>query len=229
MGTEALWVPLLLSAAGAGVSGYNSYDAAKRQDRAAAAGIRQQQARQQEANARINQELGSLEKSNPNAEREMATDEFLQQLRATRGAAEGPSSVPTASGRAAQEAATGKAAIANYGQERGRTLAGIAAPTRQRQAEGRGLSRMGSDVAQTANFAQGDKFLNDLRIKSIQKDPWLDALGTVLSAAGAAYGMAGAGAGAGLGTGSSTSSVFNGVGKVPVHTTRKIPLASFTG
>lgn len=190
MGTEALWIPLALSAAGAGLQAHNSYRTAKRQDSAAAAGIRQQAARQREADQRVNAEIGALEGSTPEGEKAQALSDYMTTLQRARSQARGGGDVAGASDRYQTDDAAAKVGIQNYGGQVADTLSRIAAPGLQRDREGRQINRMGSDVAGIARNAGGEAFLAQLRHNSINRNPWLDAGGQVLT--GIAGGMASA-------------------------------------
>lgn len=191
MGTEAVWVPLAISALGAGASAYNTHQTAKRQEEVAQNASMTQQRKQQEADARLNQELDTLSASGPDAERKAALDGFLQQLRANSGAAGGTSNVINASDRFKGDSANAGAAIKNYGTTRAGSLASINAPSLQRRREGYGINRAESDVQGIGRDANAEAFLSQLRMNSIQRDPWLDAAGQI--AQGVGSGMAASG------------------------------------
>lgn len=174
MGTEAAWVPLVIGAISAGASAYNTRQVAKDQDQAAAAGIRMQAERQREADERVSQEVSAMEQSSPEASRKQATDAFLGQLRRTRGqaVAGGPAG---ASERYTQDLQSASGDVESYGAETADTLGRINAPGLQRQAEGQGFARLSSDLGTIGRNAGGDAFLNQLRLGSIRRNPWIDA------------------------------------------------------
>jgi hypothetical protein len=208
MGTEALWVPLALAAAGTGVDMYNTKKTADKRDDLALAGLKRQQAHQRNADARISTELGAMEGSSPEDERQASLNQYLTQLRAARSPAQGQQGGPGGS-RYREDSRTASAGIDNFGNKVAGTMARIGAAGKQRQVERRGISRMASDVGGIARNASGDNAVNKLKIDAVQLNPWLQGLGAVLKAAGAAYGMAGpgaatsvaSGAGGGLGAG----------------------------
>lgn len=189
MGTGAFWVPALISAVGAGAGAYETRRVAKKQDALAAEGIRQQSMRQREADARISQELGALERSSPEAERAKALDDYVAQLRATRANAAGGGAVPGASDRYQTDEAGARADIQNFGEKVAGTLARINAPGFQRQREGFGINRLGGDIGGISRAAQGDDFLTQLRLSRVGRNPWVDAAAQGLQGLG--QGMAG--------------------------------------
>lgn len=192
MGTEGVWVPLVISALGAGASAYNTRETAKEADEVAAQGIRQQAKNQEEADSRVNAEVNALEQSSPEASRAQATENFLGQLKRTRGqaVAGGPSG---ASSRynADLEGATND--VSTFGTKVADTLARINAPGLQRQAEGQGFNRLSSDLSTIGRNSGADAFLNDLRLRGVKRNPWIDAGASV--AGGVSGGMASSGYG----------------------------------
>lgn len=202
MGTEAAWVPYAVALLAAGGSAYNTKKTADDQDAVAARGIREQAARQKEADARVNEELGALEESNPDAERQKAMNDYLTQLRANRAQVEGGGRVPGASDEYQRDIATSKADIGNYGEKLSGVLSRIRGPLEQRRNEAYGRARTSSDIEGVARNAEGDDWLNRLRLSRVRRNPWIDAA----AAAGMAYAGASAGAagarGANVGAGS---------------------------
>ena len=213
MGTSALWVPLAISALGAGASAYNQHQTVKRQEEVAQNASMKQQRKQQEADARLNSELDNLSTSGPDAERKASLDGFLQQLRANAGEAGGTSNVIGGSDRFKGDSATSGAAIKNYGTARADNLSRINAPGFQRRREGYGINRAESDVQGIGRDANAEAFLSQLRMNSIRPDPWLGAVGQV--AQGVGSGMAAGGYG----------SRMDGLGDIPI-TAQRIPTAS---
>jgi len=189
MGTMA--VPLMLAAASAGASAYNTRRTERRQDRALADKIRTQGRKQQEADARVNAALDTMARSNPAADRAAALSEYVAQLQANRGnlsALGGQAGrVSDAYTEAASDAALGVAADTNA---RAGLMATQDGSGRMREREGRGQSRLGTDIGLIRREAEGLAALDEMRIRNIRRNPWLDAAATVLGA------MAGSGVGA---------------------------------
>lgn len=188
MGTEAVWIPAVLSAVGAGASAKNSYDTAKRQDNEAAAGIAAQANRQQQADDRVSQEVNALSASSPEAEREQATAQFMDQLKRTRGQQYDTSAVGASSDEFNADAKRGATNVVDFGKKRAANMAAISAPGRQRVNEQTGFGRLGGDLNQVGRAANGDAFLSQLRQRGIQRNPWVDAGASI--AGGVASGMA---------------------------------------
>ena len=221
MGTEAIWVPLAISAVGAGASAYNQHQVAKRQEEVAQNSSVRQQRKQQEADARLNSELDTLGTSGPDAERKAALDGFLQQLRANAGEAGGSSNVIGGSDRFKKDSATSGAAIKNYGTTRADNLSRISAPGMQRRREGYGINRAGDDVAGIGRDANAEAFLSQLRMQSIRANPWIDAAGQI--AQGVGSGMAASGwSGFGPSTVSGSAGKFANVMDTPVKAVQNV-------
>jgi hypothetical protein len=175
---------------------YQADRQASKQDAALAQGMRQQGARQREANARVDQELEKLKTSNADAERKSANDQYMQQLQRTRAAAEG--SVPGVVGgsdRFASDVIAQNAAAEQTSAKIADLMSRIAAPALQRQRENTGFGRLTSDVGVIGRGSAGDDFLTQLRVRGIRANPWVTAGAGVLG--GAAQGMAANGWGAG--------------------------------
>jgi hypothetical protein len=197
MGTEALWIPLALAAAGTGVDMYNTKKTADKRDDFALAGLKKQDAHQRNADSRISQELGALEGSTPEDERRESLNQYLTQLRSARAPARGGlGTVQNASSRYAADSRTAGAGIDNFGQRVAGTVSRIGAAGQQRQNERASQGRMMAEVGGIARNASGDAAVNKMKVDSVQLDPWLQGLGAVLKAAGMAYGVGAAGSAA---------------------------------
>lgn len=182
MGAELL-AALAASAVGAGVSAYNSDQTAKRQDETAAQGIMQQASRQREADSAVNQEAEALKKSNPDAARDAATVQFMDQLRRSRAQAEGQ---PDVLGNSRFNTDTKAANAKNVGiaSNAASLMARINAPVQQRTAEGQSVAQLASDIGGISRNSQGDAFLTSLRERAIRPDAGLAATGDIISGIG---------------------------------------------
>jgi hypothetical protein len=195
MGTEALWVPAVIAAVGAGVQAKESHDTLKEQDEAAAQGIRTQAGRQREADARVAQEVDKLGQSTPEDSQREATNAFMEQLRRTRAQAHTGESVGAVSDAYNADSADASAAVDKYGANRAGVLGRINAPGLQRTAETVSRLRAGSELGQIARNASGDDFINQLRMSQIRANPWVMAGGQVMQSYGqSAAASSGAGA-----------------------------------
>lgn len=192
MGTEAVWVPALISALGAGAGVVANQQARRKQEDIATEQMRGQQTHQHQADAMLNSELDRLKGSNADASRKASLEGFLSQLKANQANA-GGASTPGGARYQADTTAAG-ADIKNYGTGRADTMSRIAAPGLQRVAEGQSINRTLGDVAGESRNASGDAFLQALRANSVQANPWLIAGGQVAQGAGSAMASSGWGA-----------------------------------
>lgn len=184
MGTEALWIPLVLAAAGAGADAYNNRQIGKETDRLAAQGIRKQGMRQQEVDARVNEELNAQSRSTPEGERAAALDAYTAQLQRGRASAEsGLTGIAGASDRYQTDVNAGKSAIGNYGDLLAGIQSRIDAPQRQRENEGVSRSRTAGDIGRISRDAQADDYLNQLLQSSVKGSTALEIAGPMLRGA----------------------------------------------
>lgn len=184
---------MLLATAAAGASTYNTIQTGRRQDSAAASSIRNQSRLQREADARVNEEVQSLEGSTAADERAERLAQYMDTLRA--GDASLTAGLTPGVGSDAfreDSAAAADAVRAGAGRTAG-LMSRIDAAQMQRQGEAFGYGRLATDVGLIGRRSQGQAFMDDLRMRSIQRNPWIDAGASVLQ--GMAGGMGGAGGG----------------------------------
>ena len=191
------WIALGIAIAGAALGAYNAQQTAKKQDRALAAQITQQGKKQQQASAKIAEALAAQAQSDPADEQAQQMESYLSTLRQGQqnaGLNTGPGGFSEEYRRGTAEAGE---QLGEYGTGRADLLSRIDAPRLQRQNEGIMFDTLGNELRMIESEASGQAYLDQLRYNSIQRDPWLDALGSVATSYG--KGMAGAGAGAGAG------------------------------
>ncbi len=188
MGSEAIWVPLAMAAVGAGTNYYNTTQTNKRTDRELAAQIAAQGGRQREAAGLVQDAIQRQEGSNPDAARRSALEQYMEVVLRNRGQAAGGlgqvGAVSDRYGEAANDAATD---IASYGANRADMMSRIDAPIRQRQEEGIQFGRLGSELDRVAGMSASDAYLGDLRLRSVRRNPWLDAAAEAANAYGSSY------------------------------------------
>lgn len=186
MGTEAIWIPLVLAAAGGTASAVNARNMAKKQEGIANRGIAAQGRRQRAADERIGTEVASLANSSPEAERAAALDDFTSALRSSKSAASGATDVPMGSDRYQTEDAGAKADIQNYGGQLADIMSRINAPVRQREREATSRGRTASDVAGISRNAEGDAWLTQLMQQSVTPNTALSIAAPLLQGAASA-------------------------------------------
>lgn len=183
------WVATGLFIAGVILTTYNTMETQKRQDNQATNAVQNQARRQRIADDRVNKGVDELAASNAQDERRQAMDSYLGALKSSkRSATVGP--VP-GGGAAFQEAANDANAQTDAS---GRQTAGLMATMEsagtQRMNEGFGYGRLATDVALIGRQAEGDAFVDQLKLNAIRRNPWIDmTAGALQGASGAAGGQ----------------------------------------
>lgn len=212
MGTEAAWVPLLIAATGAGASYVNTTRTAKRQDQVLAEGIRQKSRTQQGADAKVNELIAKTGDSNAEADKGQALQQYMATLKQSRGQAVG-GLAPMSGASEAYAADANQAALGidDYGSKIAGLMSRIDGPAAQRRREGNDQADFGVAIDQIKRFAEGDDFINRMKLNGVRRNPLLDAFASF--AQGTASGMAGAPSGsAGIGVPAQGSGSWLGSG-----------------
>ena len=187
MGAEAIWVPLLMSAASAGVSAYNTNETAKRQDAALADSIRNQAGKQREADAKVNAEVARLKESRSATDETQRAGDYARQLIRNRAAMMNGLN-PTVGGAAVQ---SDSAQAAQAAQSLADQTAGLMAMQdsagMQRQREGFDFGRLGTDLGLIGRESSGQQYIDQMRMRAIQRNPWLDIGSGILGGAAGAF------------------------------------------
>lgn len=191
MGAEAIWVPLLMSAASAGVSAYGANKTAKRQDAALADSIRNQSRIQKQADARVNEEVANLKESRSSTDEAQRMNDYVKQLqRGRQNMVSGLTNVT--GGEAAQtdsaQAAQAAGALAN--QTAG-FMAQQDAAGMQRQREGFDFGRLATDIGLIGRESSGQRYLDELRLRAIREDPKYGIMAGLIGGLGGAIGGGG--------------------------------------
>jgi hypothetical protein len=191
LGSEAIWVPLVLSAVSAGAAYVNQRNVAHRQDNQLAAQLRAQADKQHQADAKTAALIQSQQQSSDKDEKAHSLAGFQQAIAQKSGAATAPltslGAVSDAYEKSKSNAALGIADKANNFAD---NVSSIDAPTQQRQNDALTMGRYGTDVNQIRRFNQGDDFLANMRLRGIKANPLLSLVSGV---AGGAAGAASAG------------------------------------
>lgn len=187
MGTEAVWIPLVMAALGTGVSVYNQNQTAKKQDNTLAQQIRDQQAIQQKANSRTSQLINQQSQQTDQPQKQASQAQFANQLAANQPEALNPlKSVGAVSDAYKSAGANAAQGITSYGNNQADLLSSIAAPGQQRRENQKNLDDYSTDIGNLKTQLGGQDFLSQLKLQGIRQNPYLSA----------ASGLLGAGAGA---------------------------------
>ena len=185
MGTEAAWVPYVISAVGTALSAGSQIHSMRKADEAAAAGIAANAAKQREADTRINQQIQAVTDSSPEGERAAATEAFMNQLRTNRASAISAGTPGNVSDAFDTRSTEAKAAVQNYGERAANVMARISAAGRQRQNENVGMGRTATDVGLIGRDMAANEFLTGLRAQNAARgNPLLEAGGSLLTGIG---------------------------------------------
>lgn len=203
--TTGTMLALGLAAASAGGNYYNTQQTAKRQDNAAADSIRNQSRIQRRADERVNEEVGELEASTSADERASRMGQYMETLRKGKGQLEAGLTGNIGSDTFRADAARAAGDVQAYAGDNASLMSRMDAPGLQRQGEAFGYGNLGTDLDLIQRQSQGQSFMDDLRMRSIRRNPWIDAAS---SFAGRAAGvMAGGG-----GTKAAATKASTGIG-----------------
>lgn len=197
MGTEAIWIPLLLSAASAGTSYINSRNTANKQDNELAAQLRGDAAHQRDADAKTHELLNKTAASTDEPYKQKSLAQHIQQIQsATPMATAGLNQAGNVSSAYKKSGADAALGIGNYGTNFADNVASIDAPSQQRTQEGIDSLRTSTDLGGIKRFTEGDQRVSNMRLAAIHANPWLSALSSALGAASSISGIGGGGGGA---------------------------------
>lgn len=204
MGTEVA-IALALAAASAGAEYYNNRQVAKRQDNTLAAQLRAENAKQHQADAETAKLVAKTKASSDSDEKAGALGQFTAALDANRANALRPlmteGAVSDAYKKAGSDATLG---MANKAAGLADLTASIDAPHQQRQNDVRDYDNYQTQIGLIKRANSGDDFLTQMKLRSIQKNPWLSAFSSMAGGAskgvgsGSLYSGGGASAGSNL-------------------------------
>lgn len=193
MGTEAAWIPAVMALIGTGVSVANTRSTERRQDAQAAQSVRNQAGKQKEADARVGEEVEKLKASTAEDERKQRMADYMQTIQRSKQPMTEGLTPQVGSDAFKADAADAAQGVQDYAANRAGLLSRIDGATLQRQNEGVGFGNLATDIGLIQRQSQGDAFLNELRMRAIRRNPWMDAAATTIGAAGSAYGSYGGG------------------------------------
>jgi hypothetical protein len=187
------WPLIAAAIASSLIQGYNQYRTAQKQDQAAAAGLARQRGFQEQANARMAQQLDELEKSTPEDERQTLEGQIRSQLRAKQAQALAGLRSDVGSDDADVYAAAAAPVAVDYGDFINDVVSRRDAPVIQR----RGETYDRADVESYLNFMRRnsaqERNLTNLQIAGIRPNPWLTMASNVLGAYATSGGFGGMG------------------------------------
>jgi len=207
-------VPIIMAVASYALSEENTRRTERKQDNQLATSIRNQSNKQHKADAKVNEEVAALEQSTASDERKQRLNDYMQTIQKSKGAMTSGLTPAVGSDTFKADAAKAAADVQQGAANDAGLYSRIDAPTMQRQGEAFGYGHLATDLGLIGRESQGQSFLDDLRLRAIRRNPWIDLAATTASAAGGAYGgnYGTAAAGAGSAAGSSTGSTNTRIG-----------------
>lgn len=198
-------VPYIVMATATAAQVANSERTARKQDQQVAAGIQRQGRLQRQADERVNQQISDLEGSSSQQARAERQAQYMDTLRRNQASLEGGLTPGVGSETFRDDSARAVEGVHDFAGQSAGLMARMDAPGMQRQDESFGYGRTATDLGMIGRESRGDAFLNELRLRAIRRNPWIDAAsGVAMSAAG---GMAGAGSQS-MPTGATGSTAF---------------------
>lgn len=150
----------------------------RRQQDAARQGLLDQQRHQRDADARVLQQVGDLQRSGPEDERAAANEAFMLALRRARQNA-GVPAVPGASDAFTMDVRHADQGVMGYGRQLADLMAQIDAPLRQRRGEREGMARTAVDIGGIQRDSAADDWLMRFRMANRQGNPWAPLIAAI--------------------------------------------------
>lgn len=181
-------LPALLSAGGAVVQQVGQNQDRRDQARLADEALRRNTALNNRAGDRISQEIKTVADANPESERKVAQDDFMEALRKSKTADGGADfgAVPGGSDRFTADVGQARTGAAAEGRNLAGNLAAIDAPQFARVNERRGLTDAATSLSLLEGEGRGQDFLSQLRAARTPGSG-LQSVGSGISAFGNAF------------------------------------------
>lgn len=178
------YIAMAAMAASAAANAVNTRNTARRQDAQAAQGIRSQADIQRRADAKVNEHVADLQGSNAEGERKQRMADYMTQLTRNRSSIAGGLQ-PGIGGDAFQsDAQTALEGVDEKAMGDAGLLARMDAAGMQRQREGTAAGHLGTDIGMIGRESNGQKFIDELRLRGIRRNGGLDLASGLLGAVG---------------------------------------------
>lgn len=191
------FIPLALSLAGAAAQASETERVQRKQEDTLSQQMIQRGNRQRTADDRVDREVQELAASTSEDERVKRLGQYMDTLERGKRMATAGLTPNVGSSAFQQDAAQAAADVMTGAGQRAGLMARIDAPQLQRQGEAFSYGRAATDLDLIKRQAEGDEFVNQLRLRAIRRRPEIDLLAGGLQAVGGA--MAGGYDGAGIG------------------------------
>jgi len=166
--------------AAAGASAYNTQQTAKKADNIAAQGIRKQSENQRRVNAKLQETIGKTAESNSEDAKRAANDSYINQVQNKLATGTAGLAKRGISQQFDEMAGQASGQASDYAGKIASLLSRIDAGTMQRQAEGNMMGDFQFDVGPEASNIQGDAFLNDMALRNVRRNPYIDFAASAL-------------------------------------------------
>lgn len=200
-------VGLAIAAAASAASAYNTKKTADKQDQALATDIRNQSAKQRESDAKVNEEIARIGASTSADEKAHKLEQYTDAVR-KKGSLITAGMDGSVGGEDFQaDSQQAGADTMQYGLDNASLMSRIDAPIDQRTGEAVSYGNLGIDLNTIKRAADGQHFLDQLRVQGVKRNPWIDAGAQFASAVGGNIGGGAMTAGtSAVGTGGGQSS-----------------------
>lgn len=182
------FIPMAISLAGAAAQNAETKRVARKQDEQDSMALLNQQRKQQKADRKVNEEVTELEGSDAQGERAERLDAYMQGLARSRRGMESGTNPAFGSGTFKADAAEAGKDVQQAGADNAALVARMDAPGLQRQNEQFGYGRLATDLGLIGRESQGQRFIDELRMRAIRRRPEVDFAAGALGAAGGAMG-----------------------------------------
>lgn len=187
MGTEAFWIPAVVSLVGAAGGAANQKIAADKQQNDEVAALQHQEEDRSKAQGQVSALTRQIAASTPQKTQAQATGDYVNQLRknaaGTGSASSGSALAPAvgASSRYNTDVTNSQNAVSTFGNNQAGQMGSIDAAVRQRQNEGLALNTLGTNLNTINAQSYGTNFVDQLRAQSdSQPNPWVSLGSTLL-------------------------------------------------
>jgi hypothetical protein len=206
MGTEAFWVPALISAVGSAGAAVNQSNANSRAQNTEVQSIDDQQQIRQQANDQVKNLTQQIATNSPQQIANQETSQFVNTLRKNQAGSAAPnasssapdtnfgapvSAMPPAAGASSRyktDAANAQQQTQAYGNSYATEVGNIDAAVRQRQNEGLALNTLGTNLNTLGAESYTKNFVDQLRAQSAgQSNPWVGLFSNMLQKGASAY------------------------------------------
>lgn len=188
------FIPLAISLAGAALNAEEDARVQRKQEDTLNQQLIQRGNRQRTADERVDKEVQDLAASTSEDERVKRLGQYMETLERGKRMATAGLTPNVGSSAFQQDAAQAAADVMTGAGQRAGIMARIDAPQLQRQGEAFSYGRAATDLDLIKRQAEGDEFVNQLRLRAIRRRPEVDLIAGALSSAGGA--MAGGSSGA---------------------------------